>query len=188
VTPGAGSWLNKLGAQATSVAAEKGWRVRSSWRRRCSRARLSASSRWPCPPALSNRNDLKAFFYEPAGIALATNDSELTPRDPDWQRKHCEAHGMRLLRTNDDTTGGFTVTVTLSNELRLENQTKNKNNTLISNTPNYLGDPQWRTYSQAAIAAEKRYIKKTTISAITKERDEKIKKLEAVMEEKIKAL
>ena len=39
----------------------------------------------------------------------------MTPRDPDWQRKHCEAHGMRLLRANDDTTGGFTVTVTLSN-------------------------------------------------------------------------
>ena len=48
---------------------------------------------------------------------MATNDSELTPRDPDWQRKHCEAHGMRLLRTEDDTTGGFTVTVTLSNAL-----------------------------------------------------------------------
>ena len=108
---------------------------------------------------------------------MATNDSELTPRDPDWQRQHCEAHGMRLLRTEDDTTGGFTVTVTLSNELRLENQTKNKNNTLISNAPKYLADPQWRQYSQAAIAAEKRYIKKTTISAITKERDEKIKKL-----------
>ena len=119
---------------------------------------------------------------------MATNDSELTPRDPDWQREHCEAHGMRLLRTEDDTTGGFTVTVTLSNELRLENQTKNKNNTLISNAPKYLADPEWRQYSQAAIAAEKRYIKKTTISAITKERDEKIKKLEAVMEEKIKAL
>ena len=80
-----------------------------------------------------------------------------------------------------------TVTVTLSNELRLENQTKTKNNTLTSNAPKYLADPQWRTYSQAAIAAEKRYIKKTTISAIT-ERDEKIKKLEAVMEEKLKAL
>lgn len=54
--------------------------------------------------------------------------------------------------------------------------------------PEVLADPEWRQYSQAAIAAEKRYIKKTTISAITKERDEKIKKLEAVMEEKIKAL
>ena len=81
-----------------------------------------------------------------------------------------------------------TVTVTLSDELRLENQTKNKNNTLISNAPKYLADPQWRQYSQAAIAAEKRYIKKTTISAITKERDEKIKKLEAATEQQIRAL
>ena len=39
--------------------------------------------------------------------------------------------------------------------------------------PEVLADPEWRKYSQAAIAAEKRYIKKTTISAITKERDEK---------------
>ena len=62
---------------------------------------------------------------------------------------------MRLLRTEDDTTGGFTVTVTLSDELRLENQTNNKNNTLISNAPKYLADPQWRKYSQVAIAAEK---------------------------------
>lgn len=39
--------------------------------------------------ALSNRNDLKAFFYEPAGIAM-TNDSELTPRDPDCASlSHC---------------------------------------------------------------------------------------------------
>ena len=53
--------------------------------------------------------------------------------------------------------------------------------------PKYLADPQRRKYSQAAITAEKRYIKKTTISAITKERDEKIKKLEAAMEQQLRA-